>query len=340
MAAFGPGRVNLVGEHTDYNDGLALSFPISLGVTVHAEATDGAEIQALASDIGERDVFPVDRPRNAPGWRAFVRGSVAELTAAGHQVPGARLRFSGTVPQGSGLSSSAALEVGLCLALLGLIEEPCPDRMDLARLCSRVENQWVGAQTGLLDQITALFGNSGEALRIDFRTLERESVPLHIDEWTLATVDSGEPRSLSTSGYNQRRDECRLACEIVGIPSLRDMTPDDLSRLPAPLDERARHIIEENARVDAAVAALRSHDMCSLALVISASHRSVRDLYGASTAAVEATVSRVLRSGAAGARMMGGGFGGHVLALFPPGCELPVDARRVSPGPGGHVIAT
>src|SRR5215208_4971903 len=144
IRAFGPGRVNLIGEHTDYNGGLALPFAIDRGVTVEAEPLAGGEIRAEARDIGEADAFPVAAPAAAGGWRAFVRGTVAELRAAGIDVPGARLAISGDLPQGSGLSSSAALEAALCLALLALAGAEEPDRTELAKLCSRVENDWVG----------------------------------------------------------------------------------------------------------------------------------------------------------------------------------------------------
>ena len=159
VVAFGPGRVNLIGEHTDYNDGLSLPFAIAQGVTVTATAIAGDEIEARAVDLGQHDHFPLADPPRSYGWRAFVRGAVAALQAARHELRPARLEITGDVPQGSGLSSSAALEVGLCLALLGLAgERDGIDRLALARLCSRVENEWVGAQTGLLDQIAALFG--------------------------------------------------------------------------------------------------------------------------------------------------------------------------------------
>jgi galactokinase len=197
-AAFGPGRVNLIGEHTDYNDGLALPFAIDRGVTVTAEAREGDEIEAHALDLGERDAFPLDAVENAGGWRAFVRGTVAELQRAGHAVRPCRLTIEGDIPRGSGLSSSAALEAALCLAL---VDEP-GDRIELAKLCSRVENEWVGAQTGLLDQLAALCGEPGHALRIDFRALTVEPVPLDPGAWRLVTVDSGAPHDHAEGGYN------------------------------------------------------------------------------------------------------------------------------------------
>lgn len=167
VRAFGPGRVNLIGEHTDYNDGLCLPFAVEMGVVVEAQASPDGTIHARAEDLGEDDVFAIEAPERSDGWRAFVRGTVAELGRAGHSLQPASLTVSGNVPRGSGLSSSAALEVALALALLAFSGCPEPDRRSLARLCSRVENEWVGAQTGLLDQLAALYGRSGHALRLD-----------------------------------------------------------------------------------------------------------------------------------------------------------------------------
>jgi galactokinase len=340
IVAFGPGRVNLIGEHTDYNAGLSLPFAIERGVTVTATPLDGDRIEAVARDLGEQDAFALAAPERAGGWRAFVRGMVAELAGAGFPVPAARLEIAGDVPQGSGLSSSAALEVALCLALLGLSgAAQDADRQQLARICSRVENEWVGAQTGLLDQTASLCGHEGCALRIDFRTLAVELVPLELGDWRLVSVDSGERHAHGTSGYNERRAECAAACERLGIATLRDATPEAVQELPSPLRERARHVIEENARVDATVAALRGGDLGEVGRLLDASHASLRDLYDASTPAVERTVEALRGAGAAGARMVGGGFGGHVLGLLPPGVGVPREALAVAPGPGAHLVA-
>ena len=338
IRAFGPGRVNLIGEHTDYNGGLALPFPIDRGVTVDAEPLAGGEIRAEARDLGETDAFPAAAPERADGWRGFVRGTVAELRAAGVDVPGARLAFSGDVPQGSGLSSSAALETALCLALLELAGADEPDRVELARLCSRVENDWVGAETGLLDQLAALCGRPGAAVRIDFRTLAIATVPLELGDWRLVTLESGAEHRHADGGYNERRRECRAACAALGIDDLSAADPEAAAALPAPLDRRARHVLTENARVDAMVAALRAGALEAAARLLDASHASLRDDYEASVPEVEATVEQLKGAGAAGARMVGGGFGGSVLALFPPGAGIPAAARGVVPGPPAALV--
>src|SRR4051794_26563289 len=309
--AYAPGRVNLIGEHTDYNGGLSLPFAIARGVTVTA--------------IAGGDGVVVD----APGAEVFARGVAAELGVTG----GVRLSIASDLPVGAGLSSSAALCVALCLAISG---DDGREAVEIARLCSRVENEWAGARTGLLDQLASLLGRAGHALRIDFRSLEVEPVALDLGDWRLVTVDSGETRELGTTGYNQRRAECAEAARLLGVETLRDAPAD--AGLPAPLDRRVRHVAEENARVDETVAALRAGDLRAVGALLDASHTSLRDLYDVSTPAVERTVAALRDAGAAGARMMGGGFGGHVLGLLPRGTPVPDGAVAVEPGRGAHLV--
>jgi galactokinase len=337
VTAFAPGRVNLIGEHTDYNEGLALPFAIASGVTVRAHVQPGGRLDAHARDLGKDDSFELAHPSHVSGWRAFVRGTVAELTDAGITLPGAVLEISGDVPRGAGLSSSAALEVALCLALIGLAQAPAPAPLELARIGSRVENEWVGARTGLLDQLASLHGRRGHAIRIDFRSFEITPTPLELGAYRLVTLDSGERHAHAASGYNTRRAECALACERLGIPSLRDATLELAEQLPAPLGDRVRHVVSENARVDDAVAALRRGDLGRLGDLLNASHASLRDLYEVSTPAVEATVAQLDAAGALGARVIGGGFGGHVLGLLPEDADPPTGAIEVRPGAGASV---
>jgi galactokinase len=341
VGAFAPGRVNLIGEHTDYNEGLALPFAIAEGITVHAEASGDERIRVRARHYGEEDEFELASPARASGWRAFARGIVAELRSAGFPLVGARLEIGGDLPQGAGLSSSAALEVSLCLALLALAGVAESDRIALARLCSRVENEWVGSQSGLLDQLASLCGAPNTALRIDFQTLTVEPVPLRLaGGWRLVTLDSGERHANASSAYNQRRAECARASELMGIQSLRDATPSAVAELPEPLRRRAQHVLGENARVLDMVKTLRAGDLAAAGALLNASHASLRERYEVSTAAIEATVERLRAAGAAGTRLVGGGFGGHVLGLLPPGAAAPASAREVRAAAGAHLLAS
>jgi galactokinase len=201
-----------------------------------------------------------------------------------------------------------------------------------------VENDWVGARTGLLDQLASLFGRERHAILIDMRVLDLVPVPLDLRGHRLATLDSGVSRDVAASGYNERRAECRAACAALGIESLSDASPEDARRLPEPLAGRVRHVGSENARVEVMAEALRSGEIAEVARLLDASHRSLRDDYDCSVPAVERTVERAKAAGAIGARLMGGGFGGQVLALFPPGTPLPEGALPVTAGPGARVL--
>jgi galactokinase len=345
VRAFAPGRVNLIGEHTDYNDGLCLPFAIARGVTVTAEPLAGGdEIEAQALDLAERDRFSLGadlRPRGSGSphtWCRFLRGAAAELRVQGVEPAPCRLQIRGDVPRGAGLGSSAALSVALCLALCAVAGAEPPGRLALARLCSRIENDWCGQQTGLLDQLASLYGRRGHAVRIDMRGPVLRSLELDLGGHRLATLDSGASRSLATSGYNERRRECRRAAAALGLESLRDAGADALSDLPEPLRRRVRHVLSENERVDATVAALRRGDLADVGRQLDASHSSLRDDYKASTPEVERAVAACRSAGALGARIVGGGFGGSVLALFPPGAEPPGGAVSVEPGPGARLL--
>ncbi|MFN2616006.1 MAG: galactokinase [Thermoleophilaceae bacterium] len=338
MRAVAPGRVNLIGEHTDYNDGLCLPFAIDLGTTVTAEPLGGAELVAVARDLGEEERFALDSLARGPeGWRRFVRGTVAELRAAGLEPRPARLELAGELPLGAGLGSSASLCVALVLALCALAGGDPPPARELARLCARVENDWVGAHTGLLDQLAVVLAREGHALRLDMRSLDVDEVPLDLGDHRLAALDSGAPRELAASGYNRRRAECQEARRLLGLRSLREAKPGDADRLPQPLAGRVRHVVSENERVDVAVAALRARRPAELGPLLSASHASLRDDYEVSVPAVERAVERAYEAGALGARVMGGGFGGLVLALFPPGAEPPPEALELRAGPPARI---
>jgi galactokinase len=345
VQAFAPGRVNLIGEHTDYNDGLCLPFAIERGVTVRAGPLSGGAIEAHALDLSQQDRFGADAAIAPPshgragapnGWRLYVRGAAAELRRAGVELRPCRLEIAADLPRGAGLASSAALTVAVCLALCAVAGAGPPGPLELARLCSRVENDWCGAETGLLDQLAALCGRRGRALRIDMRGPELRAVPLALAGHRLATLDSGARRSIAGSGYNERRAECRAACRELGVESLRDARTAE--GLPEPLSRRVRHVLSENERVDATVAALEAGDPAEVGRLLDASHRSLRDDYEVSVPEVQRAVAACKRAGALGARVMGGGFGGSVLALFPPGREPPAGALGVEPGAPARLL--
>jgi galactokinase len=196
----------------------------------------------------------------------------------------------------------------------------------------------VGAQTGLLDQLASLLGAEGEALRIDFATLDVARVPLDLGEWRLVTVDSGAEHTHAGSGYNERRAETSEAAERLGVELLAQADPAAVAELPEPLRSRARHVLDEDDRVEAMAQALRADDLVAAGRLLDESHASLRDLYAASVPEVEATVRALKDAGAAGARMVGGGFGGSVLALLPPGVEPPEGASVVVPGPPARLL--
>ena len=334
--AHAPGRVNLIGEHTDYNAGFALPFAIDRGVTVRATSLPGGMMMVQARDLGQSDFFGLDDRTRLDGWRAFVRGTVVELQEAGYAVRPMRVEISGDVPRGGGLSSSAALGVALALALCG---EDDPDRRAIARLCSKVENDWVGAQTGILDQYASLLAGEDEALLIDFAYDEVESLPLDLGEWRLVVVRAGQ-RDLAGGAYNDRRRECREAAEKLDVHTLRWATREGAEALDEPWRSRALHNITENERVKEAAEALREGDFAALGPLLDASHASLRDCFAVSTDEVERVVARLKEHGATGARLIGGGFGGHVLALYAPGVPLPSGALEVTPSRGAYILNT
>ncbi|HEX6653049.1 MAG TPA: galactokinase family protein [Thermoleophilaceae bacterium] len=320
IRAFAPGRVNLIGEHTDYNLGLCLPFAVDRGVTVTAELRDGGDVIAPG--------LPDDDP--------YLRGAVAELRVAGLDLPGCTITVDSDLPREAGLSSSAALCISLVLALCAAAGADPPAAVELARLCQRIENEYTGVETGLLDQLASILGEEGRAVRLDMRSLESRPVEVDLGDHVLAVLDSGSSRSLAESGYDERRAECRRAAALLGVESLRDAT--GWSGLPDPLGRRVRHVVTENERVDAAVEALERVDTGALGELLDASHRSLRDDYEVSVPEVERTVEACREAGALGARIMGGGFGGSVLALFPPEANPPSGALPVAPSRGARAL--
>ena len=311
VVASAPGRVNLLGENTDYNGGFVLPCAIERRVAIAL----GHGVGGLLS-VENGDQQP-DRGPRAGGWSDYPHGIVWALEQAGARVPTFQAAISGDVPPGAGLSSSAAIEAAVALALDALSNLKMAHR-ELALLCQRAENAFVGVQSGIMDQYAALLCQAGSALLIDCRSLASESVPLDLDTAGLAlfACDTGARRRLASTGYNERRATCARAAERLGVAQLRDAAPDDLARLSGDELRYARHVIAENARVLIGVDALRRRDFAAFGALMWDSHASLRDDFGVSTDALDAVVEEARRAGALGARLTGAGFGGCAIALI------------------------
>lgn len=354
ITAYAPGRVNLIGEHTDYNLGYALPIALDLGTTVTFRPADDHGPMIIASSDSESGTATIDlgtRPGEVSGWGAYIAGCVWALRGADHEVPAGRMEITSTVPVGSGLSSSAALE---CAVLLALTAESTLSGHELARIAQRAENDYVGAPTGLLDQLASLFGQADTAMLIDFRSLEVTQVPVD-ESATILVIDSNSPHRHAAGEYAARRASCEAAAAALGVASLRDVDEDAWRRLPDGTERRrARHILTENARVLAASVALNDGDVTALGELMDASHVSMRDDFEITTPTIDLIAETARLGGAYGARMTGGGFGGSVIALCAADsadritAELPdiVSAgghptptiRVVRPGPGAHLL--
>ena len=323
--AFAPGRVNLIGEHVDYNDGLVLPMPISAGTAVAWSAAAAAEygrIDAVALDLdGARDSFPLgpSAPHQPPDWRSYLRGMTVCLTQRGYRVRGARLAIAGSIPRGSGLSSSASLCIALGRALAGASGGVAVPAKDLALAAQAAEHTWAGVHCGIMDQMAIAAGHQGQALLLDCRDLSTRRVTLPSD-WAVLIVQSGVQRGLVDGHYNQRRSDCEVAAAAIGVAALRDATLAQVEAAmldPAPRN-RARHVVTEIARVSQAVAAIEAQNLPALGRILHASHASLRDQFEVSVPAVDALTdclqTAIGESG--GARMTGGGFGGAVVAVL------------------------
>ena len=328
IIAFAPGRVNLIGEHTDHTGGWCLPFAVSLGVTVRG-LREGTEVR-LSSDLeAEPAAVPLDLrdpAAVAPAWARYVAGVVAELRP--------QVGFVGTItsdlPADAGMSSSAALELAVALAL-GAPAEP----LALARLGQAAEHSASGVPCGILDQLASASGVDGHALLLDCTTLAVRPVPLP-GEIEVVVVHSGQPRALAGTEYTERRAACEAAQRELG--PLRDATLAEVASLADPvLRRRARHVVTENARVHGAVSALEAGDLIGLGALLDESHRSLRDDFDVSTPVVDATVARLrAQPGVHGVRLMGGGFGGCVVAVTEPGALD--EGWRVRPAAGARLL--
>jgi len=327
VVADAPGRVNLLGEHTDYNDGFVLPTAIGQRTRVALAAADSERFTLYSTRIDRSVSFTLDDPPSEH-HASYVFGCLKLLQAAGVTVPALNLHVDSDVPMGVGLSSSAALEVA-CLRALRTFLSLDLDDVAIARLGQRAEIEFAGVNCGIMDQMAASLADEGSMLFLDTRTLQRRLLPFPPGA-ELLVVDSGVPRSLAESGYNQRRAECEEACRLLGVTALRDVAdPAALDGLPEPLRRRARHVVSENARV---LEAAREVDACRFGMLMDASHASLRDDYEVSVPELDRLVAALQRHRSVhGARLTGAGFGGACVALCHRG-QAAVAGREVVDG--------
>jgi galactokinase len=311
-----PGRVNLIGEHTDYNDGFVLPFALPHRTAVAASPVDGPSWTVVSEGVGTVS-FSLDE--KVGDWGAYVAGVIWALGEAGVEAPAARLAITSDVPEGAGLSSSAALECAVLGALVDLAGADLPAGR-WPRIAQRAENDYVGAPTGIMDQSASTLCRAGHALFLDCRSLDMRHIPFDIgaDGLAILVIDSRAPHQHAGGEYADRRRTCEAAAKALGIAALRDV--DDLPAALAKLDDevtrkRVRHVVTENQRVLDTVDVLREGDVRAVGPLMTASHASMRDDYEITVPEVDTAVEAALAAGAYGARMTGGGFGGCVLAL-------------------------
>ena len=314
-----PGRVNLIGEHTDYNAGFVLPMAIDLGIWVALQPRRDRWVMAHSLDFSETSRFSLDKlHRSSMGWGEYMKAVAWALQEAGGRLLGWEGVISGNIPRGAGLSSSAALELAAARAFAAVSDLPW-DAREMAFICQRAENEWLRMNCGIMDQMACALGVKGHALFIDCRSLEARPVPLP-PGMSVVVLDSATRRGLVDSAYNQRRIQCEIAALTLGVPALRNLTLAQLELQADKLDEvtfrRARHVVTENKRCLQAAGAMQRGDVREFGTLMNASHASLRDDFEVSTVELDAMVSYAINAaGCFGARLTGAGFGGCAVAL-------------------------
>ncbi|MEI8652886.1 galactokinase [Pseudoalteromonas sp. Hal273] len=320
-----PGRVNLIGEHTDYNDGFVLPCAIEYATYIAVAPRTDSTVNVLALDCNnEVDSFSVGQElahHQTQSWSNYVRGVVDELQKRGYQLTGCDICITGSVPQGAGLSSSAALEVGIAYAFNHLCELFI-ERKDIAKIAQAAENNFVGCNCGIMDQLISACGQEGQALGIDCRSLDLIEVSID-PKMTILMVNSNVKRGLLDSEYNLRREQCYAGAEALSKPSLREVSIDEYESKKHTLDpsvaKRVEHIVYENVRTLEAMQAFTDNDIAKLSTLMAQSHASMRDLFEITTSQIDTLVNIIAKviNEHGGVRMTGGGFGGCVVAFVP-----------------------
>jgi len=316
VSAFAPGRVELLGNHTDYNDGVVLSAALDLGISVTGKKRDDDKI-VLSSEGIEGNVTVDLASFQANGeWSDYPLGVVKKLQEAGESLGGFEAHYEASLPQGAGLSSSAALEVATGVFLMRLFGLTV-GALEMAKLCRKAENEFVGVNCGLLDQVSSIFGKKGEAIYLDCRAESVETFPFPANAGLLI-VNSGVKHALTGGEYNERRTMCFAAAEALGVKALRDATSASLASgsMPDIVRRRAAHVVGENERVGEALNYLKAGDSAGFGALMSASHKSSMENFENSTPELDSLVRIACSTpGVFGARLTGGGFGGAIVAL-------------------------
>lgn len=321
------GRVNLIGEHTDYNGGWVLPTAIPQYTEVRMERIFGNQATVISSDDPEKHAhreysWEIGKEKVTHTWADYLQGATRMLLERDDKIFGFTAHIESTIPEGSGVSSSAALEMSFLQALKKMFQLDM-NETELALIGQRIENDFVGAKVGIMDQMAVSLAKDGEALFLDTKTLHYDRIRLP-ENMDLLVINSGVAHKLSAGdgGYNQRRAECEEACKLLSIQQLRDITLEELerSKLPQHLKKRAHHVVSENARVHEAVKAIRENDLVYLGKLFNESHRSMRDDYEVSVAEIDLLVDLTVKEqGTFGARLTGGGFGGSIVAITAKG---------------------
>ena len=320
-----PGRVNLIGEHVDYNDGFVLPMAVSLRIEFLVRPRQDRLVKIFAVNFDETREFSLDQIEKQGGWIDYVQGVARELASASVPLHGWEGVISSNVPTASGLSSSAALEVGSAIVFTHLAQQPMAPS-DLALLCQRAENIFVGVNCGIMDQMAVAAGHKDHALLLDCRTLDYEQVPFRLKDHVVVVTDSAAPRELASSAYNERRAQCEEGVKVLQGPlphitSLRDVSPEDLEQhghlLSPVVFKRVRHIVSEIARTQRAVENLRANNLEVFGECMNESHNSLRDDYEVTSRELDWLVDWSRQQpGVLGSRMTGAGFGGCTVTLI------------------------
>ncbi len=320
-----PGRVNLIGEHTDYNDGFVFPAAINLEIKGVAKPRNDSKINVFSMDFNELVSFELSEElKKERNWSDYIKGVINELKNVGEVKRGADIVFKSNLPVGSGLSSSAAFEVINAL-LFSKINDINLSPVDIALLCQKAENNFVGVNCGIMDQFAVALGKNDSAIFLDTKTLDYEIVPLNMNEYKIIISNTNKPRELSSSAYNERRKQCEKAVEILKkngykINSLRDVKSKDLSKIKKLLPEinfkRVKHVVEENERVLKSVNLLKDGKIKDFGKLLNQSHTSLKNFYEVSCKELDILVEEALKiEGTIGSRMTGAGFGGCTVSI-------------------------